>query len=374
MFEIQGKYACAKAFTDVLEPSAEGQIRAMCDQPFAEGSKIRIMPDVHAGAGCTIGTTMTIGDYIVPNVVGVDIGCGMDIVKLKEKRINLPELDSFIHKNIPHGRDVRDRPHRGHGRLDLEELRCYSKLDRRRMKEALGTLGGGNHFIEIDRDDEDNLYLVIHTGSRNPGLQVAQYYQKKAYRSLGGRTQTDIPYELAYLSGEMRDDYLHDMDFMQRFAALNRRIIREEILDHMKLHEADYFTTVHNYIDIDMMILRKGAVSAKKGERLLIPLNMRDGALICTGLGNEEWNQSAPHGAGRLYSRKDTEAHFTLSDFKKEMEGIFTTSVDKDTLDECPMAYKDAESIINAIGDTVKIDKQIKPIYNFKSSDRFRSR
>ena len=242
------------------------------------------------------------------------------------------------------------------------------------MKEALGTLGGGNHFIEIDKDDEDNLYLVIHTGSRNPGLQVAQYYQKKAYRSLGGRSQTDIPYELAYLSGEMRDNYLHDMDFMQRFAALNRRIIHEEILDNMKLNEEDFFTTVHNYIDIDMMMLRKGAVSAKKGERLLIPLNMRDGALICTGLGNDEWNQSAPHGAGRLYSRKDTEAHFTLSEFKKQMEGIFTTSVDKDTLDECPMAYKDAESIINAIGDTVRIDKQIKPIYNFKSSDRFRSR
>lgn len=374
MFEIKGKYACAKVFTDVLEPSAEGQIKAMCDQPFVEGSRIRIMPDVHAGAGCTIGTTMTIGDYVVPNIVGVDIGCGMDVVKLKEKRINLPELNSFIHKNIPHGRDVRGRPHRGHGRLDLEELRCFSKLDRRRMKEALGTLGGGNHFIEIDKDDEDNLYLVIHTGSRNPGLQVAQYYQKKAYRSLGGRTQTDIPYELAYLSGELRDDYLQDMDFMQRFAALNRRIIREEILDNMKLNEEDFFTTVHNYIDIDMMMLRKGAVSAKKGERLLIPLNMRDGALICTGLGNDEWNQSAPHGAGRLYSRKDTEAHFTLSEFKKQMEGIFTTSVDKDTLDECPMAYKDAESIINAIGDTVRIDKQIKPIYNFKSSDRFRSR
>ena len=350
MFEIKGKYACAKVFTDVLEPSAEGQIKAMCDQPFVEGSRIRIMPDVHAGAGCTIGTTMTIGDYVVPNIVGVDIGCGMDVVKLKE------------------------RPHRGHGRLNLEELRCFSKLDRRRMKEALGTLGGGNHFIEIDKDDEDNLYLVIHTGSRNPGLQVAQYYQKKAYRSLGGRSQTDIPYELAYLSGEMQDNYLHDMDFMQRFAALNRRIIREEILDNMKLNEEDFFTTVHNYIDIDMMMLRKGAVSAKKGERLLIPLNMRDGALICTGLGNDEWNQSAPHGAGRLYSRKDTEAHFTLSEFKKQMEGIFTTSVDKDTLDECPMAYKDAESIINAIGDTVRIDKQIKPIYNFKSSDRFRSK
>ena len=372
MFEIQGAYASAKIFANELEPSAEGQIKAMCDLPFVEGANIRIMPDVHAGAGCTIGTTMTVGEYVVPNVVGVDIGCGMDVVKLEEKRINLPELDSFIRQNIPHGRDVRERPHRGHGRIDLEELLCLNKLDKRRIKESLGTLGGGNHFIEIDRDEEENLYLVIHTGSRNPGLQVAQYYQKVAYRSLGGKSQTEVPYELAYLAGEERNAYLHDMDFMQRFAALNRRIIREEILDNMKLHEADFFTTVHNYIDMDAMILRKGAVSAKAGERLLIPLNMRDGSLICTGLGNDEWNQSAPHGAGRLFSRKEAEERFTVSAFKKEMEGIFTTSVDSDTLDECPMAYKDPASIINAVGDTVKIDKRIKPIYNFKSSDHFR--
>lgn len=318
MITIPGIYAAAKVYTDVIEPSAEGQIRALCDQQFAAGSKIRIMPDVHTGKGCTIGTTMTVGDFVVPNLVGVDIGCGMDVVRLSEKRINLPELDSFIRKNIPHGRDVRERPHRSHGRIDIDELICIKKVDTRRAKESLGTLGGGNHFIEIDRDD-----------------------------------------------------YLHDMALMQRFAALNRRIIKECILDAMKLREADFFTTIHNYIDMEHMILRKGAVSAREGERLLIPLNMRDGALICTGLGNDDWNQSAPHGAGRLFSRTQAENSFTLSAFKKSMEGIYTTSVGQDTLDECPMAYKDPQTIIDAIGDTVRIEKQIRPIYNFKSSDRF---
>ncbi len=369
MIEITGEYASAKVFTEELEPKAAGEIKAMCDQPFSKGSKIRIMPDVHAGRGCTIGTTMTIHDYIVPNIVGTDIGCGMDVVKLVEKRINLPQLDSFIRNSIPHGRDVRERPHRSHGRLDLRELTCLNKLNNRRIKEALGTLGGGNHFIEIDRDDEENLYLVIHTGSRHPGLQVAEYYQNQAYRALGGRNQTEVPYELAFLEGDLKDRYLHDMEFMQRFAAMNRRIIREEILDNMKLTEADFFTTVHNYIDMDHMILRKGSVSAREGERLLIPLNMRDGALICTGLGNDEWNQSAPHGAGRICSRKDADRNFTVSAFKKEMEGIYTTSVCQETLDECPMAYKDSQSIIDAIGDTVKIEKRIYPIYNFKASE-----
>ena len=250
MFEIQGKYASAKVFCDTLEPSAEGQIKAMCDQTFAAGAKIRIMPDVHAGMGCTIGTTMTVGDFVVPGVVGVDIGCGMDVVRLKDRRVDLSEIDSFIRKNIPHGRDVRERPHRGHGRIDLDELRCLSGLDKRRIKESLGTLGGGNHFIEIDRDEEGSLYLVIHTGSRNPGLQTARYYQTKAYDSLGGKNQTEVPYELAYLSGEERDDYLHDMDFMQRFAALNRRIIREEILGKMKLKEEDFFSEYFQKKDI----------------------------------------------------------------------------------------------------------------------------
>ena len=246
----------------------------------------------------------------------------------------------------------------------------YKKVDTRRAKESLGTLGGGNHFIEIDKDDEENLYLVIHTGSRNLGLQVAELYQKKAYNAVGGRKQTEVPYELAYLTGEDMQDYLVDMAFMQRFAELNRRIIKEVIMDGMKLHEANSFTTIHNYIDTDAMILRKGAVSAKSGERLLIPMNMRDGSLVCTGLGNEEWNCSAPHGAGRLYSRKDAENNFTLSEFKKQMDGIFTTSVSQETLDESPMAYKPMESILQNIGETVTVDCVIRPIYNFKASER----
>lgn len=369
MVIIQGEYNSAAVYTDELESSAEGQIRTLCNQPFTVGSNIAIMPDVHAGKGCTIGTTMTVGEFVVPCLVGVDIGCGMLTVRLKEKRINLPSLDSFIRQNIPCGRDVRERPHRSHGRISLEDLRCYRKIDSRRAKESLGTLGGGNHFIEIDRDDEENLYLVIHTGSRNPGLRVAEFYQKKAYDSVGGRKQNDIPYELSPLTGDGKEDYLADMKLMQQFAALNRRIIKEEILDGMRLHEEEEFTTVHNYIDTDEMILRKGAVSAKTGERLLIPINMRDGSLICTGLGNESMNCSAPHGAGRKYSRTDAESSFTLSQFKASMEGIFTTSVSRETLDECPMAYKDMNEILQNIQETVTIDKMIKPVYNFKASE-----
>lgn len=369
MISIKSTYGEVKVFSNELEQSAEGQIKTLCEQPFITGSKIRIMPDVHAGKGCTIGTTMTIGDYVVPNLVGVDIGCGMLTVQLEEKRLNLPELDSFIRQNIPYGRDVRERPHRSHGRINLEDLRCYKKVDTRRAKESLGTLGGGNHFIEVDKDEDGTLYLVIHTGSRNLGLRVAELYQKKAYNAVGGRKQTDVPYELAYLIGEEKDDYLYDMAFMQRFAELNRRIIKEVILDGLKLHEADSFSTIHNYIDTDTMILRKGAVSAKKDERLLIPMNMRDGSLICTGLGNEDWNYSAPHGAGRKFSRKDAENSFTVSEFKKQMEGIFTTSVSQDTLDECPMAYKPMEEILQNIGEIVRVERIIRPIYNFKASE-----
>ena len=369
MIEIKGTYGVAKVFTDELEQSAGGQIKALCEQPFIVGSKIRIMPDVHAGKGCTIGTTMTIGDYVVPNLVGVDIGCGMLTVQLAEKRLNLPELDSFIRQNIPYGGAVRERSHRSHGRINLEDLRCYKKVDTRRAKESLGTLGGGNHFIEVDKDDNGNLYLVIHTGSRNLGLRVAELYQKKAYNSIGGRKQTEIPYELAPLTGEEKENYLYDMEFMQRFAELNRRIIKEVILDGMKLHEADSFATIHNYIDTEAMILRKGAVSAKLNERLLIPLNMRDGSLICTGLGNEDWNCSAPHGAGRRFSRRDAENSFTVSEFKKQMDGIYTTSVSQETLDECPMAYKPMDEILRNINDTVRVECVIRPIYNFKASE-----
>lgn len=368
MIEIIGTNNTAKVFSRTLESSAEGQIRTICNMDIFKNSKIRIMPDVHAGKGCTIGTTMTVGDSVVPNIVGVDIGCGMLTVKLKEKKLNLPELDNFIRNNIPYGRDVRERPHRSHGRIDIFDLKCIKKIDVRRANQSLGTLGGGNHFIEIDRDGDD-LYLVIHTGSRNLGLRVAEYYQKKAYTSLGGRKQTDIPYELAYLTGEDMADYLSDMELMQRFAALNREIIKEVILDGMNLHEEESFSTIHNYIDNENKILRKGAVSAEKGEKLLIPMNMRDGSLICTGLGNEDWNCSAPHGAGRLMSRRDAENSFTVSAFKKSMKGIYTSCVSQDTLDEAPFVYKPMDEIIDNIGETVTVDRIIQPIYNFKASE-----
>ena len=369
MLEIQGKYGKAIIYTHLLEQSAEKQIRTFCDRPQSENSKIRIMPDVHAGKGCVIGLTMTIKDQVIPNLVGVDIGCGMLTVKLKEKRLNFPELDSVIRANIPYGRNVRERPHRGHDRLDVRELCCFKKIDTRRVLESLGTLGGGNHFIEVDTDGE-SLYLVIHTGSRNPGLRVAEYYQKIAYQECGGRAQTEIPYELAYLTGNAMREYLHDMDIMQKFADLNRTIIKEEILDRLHLTEVSSFTTIHNYIDTEHMILRKGAVSAQGGERLLIPMNMRDGSLICTGLGNSDWNCSAPHGAGRRLSRQETMNSYTLREFRKSMEGIYTSSVTKNTIDECPMAYKPMEEIIENVQDTVRIDQIIKPVYNFKASDQ----
>jgi len=369
MLEIRGTCATAKIFTDTLEPSAEGQVTALCNQAFTAGSQIHIMPDVHAGAGCTIGTTMTITDAVVPNLVGVDIGCGMETISLRAKRLNLPELDSFIRQSIPSGREVRERIHRNAEDFDLEALRCVSKLDTRRALQSLGSLGGGNHFIEVDKDDSGDLFLVIHSGSRNLGLQVAEYYQKQAYEAVGGREQSDIPYELAPLYGAALENYLHDMAIMQRYAALNRQIMRDVILDGLKLKSDGSFTTIHNYIDLDAMILRKGAVSAKSGEVLLIPINMRDGSLICTGLGNADWNFSAPHGAGRLMSRREAEASFTLSAFKQEMAGVFTTSVSRETLDECPMAYKPMEEIMQNIAETARIDRIIKPIYNFKAGE-----
>lgn len=368
MIEVKGKYNTAKVFTDKLEITAEGQLKAVCDMEIFSDSKIRIMPDVHAGKGCTIGTTMTIENFVVPNMVGVDIGCGMLTVKLKEKRIELPKLDSLIKKEIPSGKSVRATPHSGHELVDITELKCLEKIGDKRARESIGTLGGGNHFIEVDKEGDD-LYLVIHTGSRNLGLRVAEFYQEKAFESLGGRNQSDIPYELAYLSGWDMENYLHDMEIMQRYAQINRGIIKEIILKGMKLHEEGSFSTVHNYIDIENMVLRKGAVSSQRGEKLLIPMNMRDGSLICTGLGNSDWNCSAPHGAGRIMSRKEVADNFTLSQFKKSMDGIFTSCISRETLDEAPFVYKPMDEILKNIGDTVTVDKIIKPIYNFKASE-----
>ncbi len=399
MTELKGKYNEAKIFTDIVDEASVSQVLLLLDQEFTAGSRIRLMPDIHAGAGCTIGTTMTISDKIVPNLVGVDIGCGMETVKIKEEHIELQKLDKLIYEKIPSGFDVREKTHRYFGEIDLKELCCYKRINPLRAEKSLGTLGGGNHFIEADTDDEGNIYLVIHSGSRHLGLEVACFYQEEGYKELNSASKseieslisdlkaqgrekeiqkrlkklnnvqrTSIPKSLAYVSGNLFDCYIHDMKIVQKYAELNRQAMTDEILKGMKLHEEESFTTVHNYIDTDSMILRKGAVSAQKGERLLIPINMRDGSLICIGKGNDDWNRSAPHGAGRLMSRSAAREAFTVSEFKNQMNGIYTSSVNKGTLDECPMAYKKIDDIIDNIADTADIEKIIKPIYNFKAN------
>ena len=395
---VVGKYNTAKVFTDVVEQSALDQVKLLCDQPFTQGESIRVMPDVHAGAGCTIGTTMTVSDSVVPNLVGVDIGCGMEVVRLRNKFIEVQKLDKAVNALIPAGFSVRAAPHGFADEIDLSELYCADRVDIRKAYRSLGTLGGGNHFIEADKGEDGGIYLVIHSGSRHLGLEVAFYYQEQAWKALTSVPQDevrslierykaegrereiqsalrtlsdgvtcDVPRQLAYVSGNLFEAYIHDMKIVQRFAALNRKAMAHELIKGMKLKPDGEFTTVHNYIDTDSMILRKGAVSAQSGEKLIIPVNMRDGCLLCTGKGNPDWNYSAPHGAGRLMSRKEARESFTVSSFRKEMQGIYTTSVNSDTLDECPMAYKRMEDIVNNISPTVEIDEIIKPIYSFKA-------
>lgn len=406
MQEVKGKYNSAKVFTDSVDEKSLQQIQTLCNQEFTSGTKIRLMPDVHAGAGCTIGTTMTIKDKIVPNLVGVDIGCGMETLCIKadsevSKNFNGAELDKIIRKNIPSGFNIRKFPHGFVEQVDWEKIKGH--YNKKRAWLSLGTLGGGNHFIEADRDDEGNLYIVVHSGSRHAGLEIANYYQELAWRQLNGncesdcrqlieqlkaegRTQeiqeklaelkaqvvTNIPKDLAYLSGEFFDDYINDMKIMQHFALLNRKAMIQVICIGLHVKEEDIieqFTTIHNYIDTDNMILRKGAVSAQKGEKLLIPINMRDGSIICVGKGNEDWNCSAPHGAGRVMSRKKARENLSLEEFKAEMSGIWSSTVNLDTIDEAPMAYKSMDDILANINPTAEILKIIKPIYNYKAGD-----
>lgn len=398
MLELKGKYNEAKIFTDVVDEASISQVLLLLNQEFVSGSKIRLMPDIHAGAGCTIGTTMTVTDKIVPNLVGVDIGCGMETIRIKESHIELQKLDKLIYEKIPSGFNVREKTHRYYEEINLEDLFCIKHIDPRRAEKSLGTLGGGNHFIEANKDSEGKIYIVVHSGSRHLGLEVANYYQEEGYKLLNGSAKkdidnliadlksqgrereiqkaiaalkntkrTDIPKQLAYVSGELFEQYIHDMKIVQRYAELNRQAMMDEIIKGMKIHVTEQFTTIHNYIDTKAMILRKGAVSAKEGEKLLIPINMRDGSLICAGKGNDDWNQSAPHGAGRLMSRSAAKESFTVSEFKQQMNGIYTTSVNRDTLDECPMAYKGMSDIVDNIGDTVDVIQVIRPIYNFKA-------
>lgn len=396
MKKISGKFNEAYIFTDVVDENAMAQIEAMCNfAPFA-GSRIRIMPDVHAGAGCTIGTTMTVSGAIVPDMVGVDIGCGMELIELEEREVNFAALDNFIRTHIPSGMNVRDCPHTMAKLTHIDELLCRDKIDFALAMRSVGTLGGGNHFIEVDKDDEGRLYLVIHSGSRHLGLEVAEYYQNTAWKDMCAgresairaaaarlkeegrvsdipaaiaqiRDKFDIPRDLAYLTGTHMAEYIHDMKIVQQYAAINRRAMAADILGALNLTARGGFTTIHNYIDTDNMILRKGAVSAQSGERLFIPINMRDGSLICTGKGNADWNYSAPHGAGRLLSRGEAFAKLTVEQFRAQMSGIYSTSVGEDTLDESPMAYKSLDDIVNNIAPTAEIERRILPVYNFKA-------
>ncbi|MBQ5951578.1 MAG: RtcB family protein [Lachnospiraceae bacterium] len=400
MIEIKGKMATAVCYARVIEDEAIEQIRRMCDYPVTEGSRVRIMPDVHAGKGCTIGTTMTVLDKAVPNVVGVDIGCGMYTVNLGKSEIDFAKVDEAAHF-IPSGKKVWE------GRqehFDLSALRCYRSLkDSRRLVRSLGTLGGGNHFIEIDRAADGTLYLVIHSGSRNLGKQVAELYQHLAiklaqgkeaffnardalireYKAAGRRSEIqaalkqmtrefeakepEVPEDLCYVYGTYLEDYLHDVEICQAFARKNRELMAEILLDRIGVKAGEAFHTVHNYIDTGEMILRKGAIAAHEGEKVLIPINMRDGSVLATGRGNPEWNYSAPHGAGRLMSRTKAKETLDLSEYRKTMEGIYTTSVGPGTLDEAPMAYKSLSDIIDVIRDSVDVIDVMKPVYNFKA-------
>jgi len=399
MFEIKGKVSTALCYASVAEEEAIEQIRRMCDYDFTEGSKICIMPDVHAGKGCTIGTTMTITDKAVPNIVGVDIGCGMYTVNLGKTDIDFEKFDEAAHY-IPSGMHVWEGRKE---RFDLQQLICYRSLKNTKyLERSLGTLGGGNHFIEIDKSEDGTKYLVIHTGSRNLGKQVAELYQKlavelhsgkeeyfkerdrliKEYKAAGRRKEIQgalkklswerreclIPDDLCYLYGTYFKDYLHDVEICQQFAKRNREKIAEILLEYTGMEAGEAFHTIHNYIDTDKMILRKGAISAYKGERLLIPINMRDGSVLATGRGNPSWNYSAPHGAGRLMSRTKAKETLDMEEYKNVMKGIYTTSVNEATLDEAPMAYKPLEDIIGVIRSSVDIIDIMKPIYNFKAS------
>ena len=402
MFEIKGKVNTAICYAKVVEDEAIEQVRRMCDYDLTAGSKVRIMPDVHSGKGCTIGTTMTIIDKACPNIVGVDIGCGMYTVVLKDKEPDFAKIDEACHY-IPSGKCVWEGRKE---RFDLTDLRCYRSLkDSKRLERSLGTLGGGNHFIEIDKGNDGTYYLIIHSGSRNLGKQVAEIYQQiaidlhmgkekyfkrrdeiiRTYKEEGRKAEIQnalkelkesfeaqallIPEDICWLYGSFLEDYLYDVKICQQFAKRSRELMAEIIIDRVGLTAGEGFHTIHNYIDTEEMILRKGAIAAHDGEKVLIPINMRDGSVLAIGKGNPEWNYSAPHGAGRLMSRTKAKESLDMEEYKAEMSGVYSTSVNEATLDESPMAYKSLDDIIDVIKETVNIVDIMKPVFNFKASD-----
>ncbi|QQO41307.1 tRNA splicing ligase [Bacillus phage 015DV004] len=397
MIEINGKHNSAKIFTDNVEVTAMSQITELCNQEFTAGNKIRIMPDVHAGKGCTIGTTMTITDKVVPNLVGADIGCGLLVafLNIDKSEINFDQLDENIRLHIPSGQSIREKEHR-FVKLFKDFKDVKAPINVNKANKSLGTLGGGNHFIEVNEVAPGKVALVVHSGSRSLGGQIAKYYQNRAYdaitsvkgdqqriihelkaqgrhqeieAALKGVQKPKVKKELAYLEGEDFKNYLHDMKIAQQYAYFNRGAIITDIIDNMRWDYTydRFFDTIHNYIDMDHMVLRKGAISARKGEEVIIPINMRDGSILATGKGNDDWNQSGPHGAGRLMSRTKAKENLNMADFFDTMDGVWTTSVGAGTLDEAPMAYKPMEAILDNIEDSLEVNKVIKPVYNFKA-------
>ena len=364
---LEGKYASAKIFTDSVEDYALAQIQMLCDNKAMEGCTVRIMPDVHPGKVGTIGFTSTIGDQILPNVIGIDIGCGITMVQLKQKKVEFQKLDKIIRENVPSGFNIRQKPHRFNVEFDFSELICEKAINKRKAELSLGTLGGGNHFIELDKDDNENIYVTIHSGSRHLGKEVTEYYLNKGQKYLKEKG-IQVPYELVYLEGKLKEDYLHDIKIVQEFALLNRGAILDELAKGMKWKIDESYYSIHNYVDM-FGIIRKGAISAKKDETVIIPINMRDGIIIGKGLGNADWNYSAPHGSGRIMKREDIKSNYTVSQFKSEMKGIYSTCIGKGTLDEAPFAYRSLDMIQDSIKETVEITNILKPIYNYKAGN-----
>lgn len=377
MITIYGNYTNAIVYTTnndeyAIDEYARKQLQMICNHPSSAKSKIRVMPDVHPGKVGTIGLTMTIGDSLLPSLVGVDIGCGMTIAKIKAKNMEYQKLDTVIRENVPSGGKIRKHSHKLSHAIDLSKLYCYKSINKEKAALSIGTLGGGNHFIEVDKDADDNLYVVIHSGSRHLGMEVTEYYLKEGQRESQRKKQGHAPYEMTCLEGDLLDSYIHDLAITQEYARLNREAMIDEIVRGMKWRISDSYTCIHNYVDLsdEIPILRKGAIRANTGEKVIIPINMRDGIILGTGKGNPDWNFSAPHGAGRIYKRSEVKEHHTVSEFKKAMEGIYSACVNKDTLDEAPFAYRRIDDIVDVIEDTVNIDKIIKPVYNFKAGGK----
>ncbi len=372
MKTVKGIYAEAKIFTDDVEEYAQAQVKMICDNQVAEGSRIRLMPDIHPGKVGPIGLSMTVTDKVIPQLLGVDIGCGMTCVKLNKDNVEFQKLDRVIRGNVPSGFEIRKEPHHMAAEFSYERLHCARHVNRPKAERSLGTLGGGNHFLELDRGEDGSLYLVVHTGSRHLGEEVAEHYTKRAHTFLVERG-LEIPYYMSYLEGDEKEAYTEDVQTVQDYAELNRQVIVREILKGMKWKAVEQFSVAHNYLDASG-VLRKGAIAAEAGVRVIIPANMRDGMILGIGLGNEDWNCSAPHGSGRRLKREDVKSRYTVSDFKKEMKGIYSNCVGTDTLDEAPFAYRSLAEIARRIRDTVQITEILKPVYNYKAGSREQSR